>query len=494
MFGFKKKFLFLFCFVLLIQSSAQWRKINFSNIKVENPSSIIKYKDKFYVSDLMKGILYSKDNCNNWLPLNAGIGLNNGSYTVYGFCSDSTGLFAINQDGLYKLEEGDNHWENIINLPIVSMAKNNQVFIGGVFGNGVYISTDNGVTWTRNYGTAGNIWNALSIVAFNNKFFVSGDNGIFCSGDNGLTWQNIFTKPAYRVLLKGNTLFATTDSGIVLSTNEGQTWENLGPANQYVRHFEISDGKYFAGGFFAIEYYSKELTDWIPACRKSPDGFFNQVNYLKIIDDTLYSCNFGGVFRRSLKDFNYAELSLPDFITDEYYNKNVGEKTYLTFVIGNNGFDTLRIYDIKSSNPDFIISRTNMYIPPEWGFGVNLEYIYKDPGKHQTEITVISSDTLAINKFLVEIEGLPIDFVLNQNYPNPFNPDTHIDYVLPSTQFVSLKVFNSLGELVRVLVNEIQSGGKYSVRFLSEGLPSGIYLYQIQTDLNVETKKMVLLK
>ena len=85
-------------------------------------------------------------------------------------------------------------------------------------------------------------------------------------------------------------------------------------------------------------------------------------------------------------------------------------------------------------------------------------------------------------------------YSLGQNFPNPFNPDTHIDYVLSTTQFVSLKVFNSLGELVRVLVNEIQSGGKHSVKFFSDGLPSGIYYYQIQTDLNLETKKMVLLK
>lgn len=484
----------ILCSLLTQQINAQWHKINFSYHNAELLTSVIKYKNTIYTGDLTKGVLYSEDYCKTWRELNSGLTSWYGDFSINNFYSDSTGFYVLNFDGLYKLNEVTKYWWPVVTNPMISLARNGPVFIGGVNGNGIYFSTDNGVTWLRNYQTAGMIWNAKSVVVLNDKFFISGDNGVFFSTDNGQSWQNVLGINARQLLLKNDTLFAATSEGVKYTINAGESWADVGKPNMYIKNIEIYNDKFFGGGDLAIDYFTNELMDWVPACRKSPDGFTSQVQFLKIIDDTLYSCNYGGMYRRALNDFNYPELSVPDDIIETYYNKEVGQETYISFAIGNFGFDTLKIYDVISSDPDFEVSRKQMDIPPEWGFGVNLEYIYKDPGKHQTEITVISSDTLAINKFLVEIEGLPIDFVLNQNYPNPFNPDTHIDYVLPSTQFVSLKVFNSLGELVRVLVNEFQSGGKYSMKFTSDGLPSGIYYYQIKTDLNLETKKMVLLK
>jgi hypothetical protein len=95
----------------------------------------------------------------------------------------------------------------------------------------------------------------------------------------------------------------------------------------------------------------------------------------------------------------------------------------------------------------------------------------------------------------VYVESLaPTDFVLEQNYPNPFNPSTTITYSVPVKARVSLKVFNSLGEVVTVLINEEKAAGSYEVEFDATRLPSGIYYYQLQTGSFVETKKMILLK
>jgi hypothetical protein len=88
----------------------------------------------------------------------------------------------------------------------------------------------------------------------------------------------------------------------------------------------------------------------------------------------------------------------------------------------------------------------------------------------------------------------PMDFALYQNYPNPFNPSTKIVFGVPVKSYVSLKIFNSIGEQVAQLVNEIKPAGRYEVEFNATKLPSGIYFYSFQAGSFAETKKMVLLK
>ena len=98
--------------------------------------------------------------------------------------------------------------------------------------------------------------------------------------------------------------------------------------------------------------------------------------------------------------------------------------------------------------------------------------------------------------------SLPIKFKLSQNYPNPFNPVTSIKYVVGSQSYVTLKVFDVLGNEIETLVNEEKQIGTYELTWYAEGLPSGVYFYQLRvTDPKsssgkgfVETKKMVLIK
>ncbi|HMN16550.1 MAG TPA: endonuclease [Ignavibacteriaceae bacterium] len=88
----------------------------------------------------------------------------------------------------------------------------------------------------------------------------------------------------------------------------------------------------------------------------------------------------------------------------------------------------------------------------------------------------------------------PATFALSQNYPNPFNPATRIQYSISSRQFVSLNVYDVLGNLVARLVNEDQPAGSYEVDFYALGLSSGIYLYKLQAGTSIQTKKMILAK
>jgi hypothetical protein len=86
------------------------------------------------------------------------------------------------------------------------------------------------------------------------------------------------------------------------------------------------------------------------------------------------------------------------------------------------------------------------------------------------------------------------NFYLAQNYPNPFNPSTKINYSIPKSGDVSLKVYDILGINVASLVNEFKEAGINSVEFNASSLPSGTYFYQLKAGDFVETKKMILLK
>ncbi len=85
-------------------------------------------------------------------------------------------------------------------------------------------------------------------------------------------------------------------------------------------------------------------------------------------------------------------------------------------------------------------------------------------------------------------------FSLAQNYPNPFNPSTTISYTLPSQSFVTLKLFNVLGQEVASMVNGIESPGNKSVRFDGSGLPSGVYFYRLQAGSYSATKMLMIVR
>ena len=92
------------------------------------------------------------------------------------------------------------------------------------------------------------------------------------------------------------------------------------------------------------------------------------------------------------------------------------------------------------------------------------------------------------------VESTSNEFVLDQNYPNPFNPTTTINYSLKDNSQVSLKIFNTLGEEIKTLVNEIKPAGNFQVEFDASELPSGVYIYRMQAGDFVSTKKMLMLK
>jgi len=101
------------------------------------------------------------------------------------------------------------------------------------------------------------------------------------------------------------------------------------------------------------------------------------------------------------------------------------------------------------------------------------------------------------NNTLLSVEnggGLEKTFRLAHNYPNPFNPSTHIDFSIPQSVHVSLKLYNSIGQVVATLIESELAGGSHSVEFDGSNLASGVYFCQLRADENVATNRIVLAK
>ncbi len=95
----------------------------------------------------------------------------------------------------------------------------------------------------------------------------------------------------------------------------------------------------------------------------------------------------------------------------------------------------------------------------------------------------------------VEVEiDLPLDYSLDQNYPNPFNPTTTIRYAIPEDNFVSIKLYDVLGNEVITLVNEQKQAGRYEMLFNASNISSGVYYYQISSGSFIQTRKLMLMK
>ena len=100
------------------------------------------------------------------------------------------------------------------------------------------------------------------------------------------------------------------------------------------------------------------------------------------------------------------------------------------------------------------------------------------------------------NPLAVQTEGgsIPASYGLEQNYPNPFNPATTIKFHLPKSDFVSLKVYDISGKLVKTLMSENKSAGYYYINFDASMLSSGIYFYTLSSSSYTQTKRMIVVK
>ena len=114
--------------------------------------------------------------------------------------------------------------------------------------------------------------------------------------------------------------------------------------------------------------------------------------------------------------------------------------------------------------------------------------------KDTIEFMIFDASGIMMTKSFIFSYTGPKEFKLEQNFPNPFNPTTKIQYQLPTDSRVTLKVYDILGSEVATLVNEEQEAGYKEVQFNGSNIASGMYVYRLQANDYISTKKMLMVK
>lgn len=190
---------------------------------------------------------------------------------------------------------------------------------------------------------------------------------------------------------------------------------------------------------------------------------------------------------------------------------SIGEPIQWTLILANGGNAALKITSANFSNTFYSLVDSIADID-SYGFRkINIQYLptvasqdstatlslsYHDGTAVKTVVISLTASSMPVSVDRSRIE-VPFNFSLGQNYPNPFNPSTTIEYSIPSSDiihWVSLRVYNVLGESVADLVNEPQAAGRHSISFNAERLSSGMYFYTLRTHGSTLTRRLLLIK
>jgi len=533
------------------------------------------------------------------------------------FATDSNNIvYAGTHDGLFGTSDNGITWgqNNFLkNIPVSTIVidENNNIYCGTGYydnGNGVYYSTDGGVTWTQ-IGLEGKIVLSLAFDSEKNLLAGTAEDGLFKTTNNGENWtqyqKGLYKKQLFRLKLNkeddifigseeegvfrsinggeefeqvglplsnskdikfygDSLLFSSTPSGVQKYNIETKKWTNIGLHNVFGLDITENGTIYaatFADGLFKTEDFGKNwiltnLTkdsimsvynvvakneDTILAAtefnlRKSTDGgenwtilpvktsFFSRGMSINnnqiwvtgtgsmdyIYKSTDYS-NFELMFSYS---YGWAENNCISalsnesvFVTDPYdgtYRSTDNGETWQQLLTGGRG-----VWTIYAEDNGLLLggARDTIWYSDDLGdnfIGIKVPF---DRDNNITDIKRGNNNQLYFSTYETGIFELDILTIINdtkntfsnyelyQNYPNPFNPTTSIEYTVPSSEYVTLKVYDILGNEVATLVNEQKTAGRYEVEFNASNIASGVYFYRIQTSTGfVSTKKLLLIK
>jgi hypothetical protein len=156
-------------------------------------------------------------------------------------------------------------------------------------------------------------------------------------------------------------------------------------------------------------------------------------------------------------------------------------------------------FEIERKTAEYNIWQTIGHLPGKGTTTNTTDYYFNDdnliPAVYNYRIKQIDYDGSAEYSQAIDADlTTPTIFTLEQNYPNPFNPSTRITYSIPKSSFVTLKVYDILGNEIGTLVNQTQEAGNYNISFNAENLSNGIYIYSLNADNFTDVKKMILMK
>ncbi|NNL22101.1 MAG: T9SS type A sorting domain-containing protein [Ignavibacteriaceae bacterium] len=373
------------------------------------------------------------------------------------FVNDSVGYLIGDAGTLLKTNDRGNTWSYSIIAPedftFIYFVNENLGFATTEWTGQIWKTTDAGVNWALKQ-VIGNysVWQ-INFVDENNGWIVGEYGTIAHTTNSGESWS--LQSSGTGVNLR-SVYFHTPDIGWVIgkdekrlkTTNGGSTW--------------INDHTGYNYEFLHIYFFDDNI-GWI--------------------------CGTSGVIL--LTENNGIPVELISFSGYAEFNKVILNWTTAT-ELNNSGFEIERKYD----------SENWLKIGFVPGYGTTTEkqyYHFNDQpdrrGKYFYRLKQIDYDGTFKYSDEIFIEYSPkFTFNLEQNYPNPFNPSTTIKCQIPESNFVTLKVFDVLGNEIFTLLDEEKIAGSYEVEFVVSNYPSGMYFYILNSGNFRETKKMILIK
>ncbi|MFN0158459.1 MAG: T9SS type A sorting domain-containing protein [Bacteroidota bacterium] len=295
---------------------------------------------------------------------------------------------------------------------------------------------------TTNSGT---LWSAIST-----DLTGDGAGGV---GASGSTISAIAIAPSNPAVIYVGTSGAVATSRIQVTTNSGTNWTNVTTGtlpNRYTTRVVIDPNNvdrawalYSGFGTGHVFLTTNRGTSWTNASGNLPDipvnaGAVNPANQNNVIVGTDL-----GIFETTNGGTSWSQQ--------------------------NSGLANVAIADLDLRNSDKILFAATH------GRGMF---------KTTSPLTAVGDDD----------DGIVHEFRLSQNYPNPFNPSTVISYQLATSNAVTLRVYDLLGNEVATLVNRRQEAGRHSAEFNAAGLSSGAYFYRLEAGTFIEQRKMILMK
>jgi len=194
---------------------------------------------------------------------------------------------------------------------------------------------------------------------------------------------------------------------------------------------------------------------------------------------------------------NIIDVSLPVELSSFTGKVIDGTKVDLNWVtkteVNNYGFNVeRRINESEWDSITFIEGHGNSNSPKQYSYSD--KDLFAGGSKFQYRLKQVDNDGSFEYSDVVEVEIAPNQYELSQNYPNPFNPGTTIRFSLPKQTQLKINLYNMLGELVETIAEGNYEAGNYKVTFNAINLPSGVYVYRIESSDFVQTKKMMLMK
>jgi photosystem II stability/assembly factor-like uncharacterized protein len=445
----------------------------------------------------------------------------------------------------------------------VSSSNQRLVLIGNSNGGGVYKSTDAGLTWvsssagikkiplSNSYPIISKIIilpNNQNIIYLSTIYGLIGD--IYKSSDAGDSWEkidgqnNLFGFPQIQGAIYDfdvdptdvNTVYVgAAGQGVFKSTDSGTTWENIlqaSNASGVIEYYTVVKVSRFNNQELYVASFNYYNEDVVPTWLTWD---YPTWGIPGAIANPLQNSTDGGITWQNISP-NYTP---PALITDLAITSNnliistLAYQTPVIFFTGNKGillstndgeswYGNQDVCENLSQYPLFSLCTSNNVIAAT--SGSNGLFISNNYGNTWKVVKGLSNNAYILRcifnnnyAYILSSNGIyffdpPITniknisnyiyqtFELSQNYPNPFNPSTKINYELSKESYVKIYIYNVLGQVVKVLINKIQTPGSYNINWDAANIASGIYFYSLHSkplDGSKEfqdVKKMILMK